>query len=247
MQRDPYQKLYEVSSRLLLWPLRISLLRRVLTWFAKVWLRQARVMEHLSAGSYDAIVDGGASIGEFAAIARLACPRIPLLCVEPHPPSAAVLRRRGFTVIEAALWDRRGTTRLMQPTAAVTSCTVAAVTVQPDRPSWDVQTVRLEDLPISGQNVLIKLDLQGAELSALAGMGDLWGRCGGLLLEVSYGPQGTYEAIRALLSERGFDEAATFNELEGAASPIEADKLWLRRRRLNDPTRDSPQDSVTQA
>jgi FkbM family methyltransferase len=228
MKSSQHARLYELSSKILLWQLRAPGLRTALTWFAKVWLRQSRLVHHLATSSYDAIIDGGASIGEFAALARLARPHTPLVCVEPHPPSAAQLRRRGFTVIEAALWRERGSMRLTQPTDAITSCTLTAEE-QPDRPSWEVETLRLDQLGVVGNNVLVKLDLQGAEPQALEGMGDLWKRCGGLLLEVSYGPQGTYEPLRAALAGRGFYEAATFNELEGESGPTEADKLWLRR------------------
>jgi hypothetical protein len=93
-----------------------------------------------------------------------------------------------------------------------------------------VETVRLDQLSIPGRNVLVKLDLQGAERQALEGMGELWDRCAGLLLEVSYGERGTYEALRALLAARGFFEAATLNELETEDGVVEADKLWLARR-----------------
>jgi hypothetical protein len=92
-----------------------------------------------------------------------------------------------------------------------------------------VDTVRLDQLDLSGRRILVKLDLQGAEPRALEGMGELWGRCEGLLLEVSYGERGTYESLRRLLGEKGFWESATFNELEIGGDVVEADKLWLRR------------------
>jgi FkbM family methyltransferase len=229
MRSDVHARLYELVSRLLLPLLGTRRVRSLLTRLATVWLRHARLVNHLAASSYDAIVDGGASIGEFAALARLACPGTPLLCVEPHPASAAALRRRGFRVVEAALWHERGTARLRQPTDAVTSCTLGG-TEEAGRPSWTVETLRLDQLPLVGRNILVKLDLQGAEPQALDGMGELWERCGGLLLEVSYGEGGTYEPLRARLAEQGFYEAATFNELETEAGVAEADKLWLRRR-----------------
>jgi FkbM family methyltransferase len=229
MTTSLHARLYEITSRVLLSMLRVGPLRRFMTWISKVWLRQARIVSAIGRGSFDAVIDGGASVGEFAALARLARPDVPLLCVEPHPPSAAVLRRRGFDVVEAALWHERGTLELRQPTEAVTSCTVAGAAVT-GAPSWTVQTLRLDELPISGRNILVKLDLQGAEPQALAGMGALWERCGGLLLEVSYGPQGTYEELRRTLAERGFAESATLNELEDEHGVLEADKLWLRRR-----------------
>ncbi len=197
---------------------------------AKIWLRQARLVGHLARGGYDSVVDGGAGIGEFAALVRLASPDTPLLCVEPHPASATRLRRRGFRVVEAALWSEPGRATLVQPTDAATSCSLVAPGV-PERPAWTVETVRLDQLPVSGRRILVKLDLQGAEPQAIEGMGDLWDRCAGLLLEVSVGEQGTYEPLRSRLAAQGFLEAATFNELEADGTVVEADKLWRRGRR----------------
>lgn len=227
-----HARLYEITSRVLLVLLRLGPARAFLTLFAKIWLRHVRIVAALSRGRFDTIVDGGASIGEFAALARLALPQAQLLCIEPHPPSAEALRRRGFEVVEAALWSQAGTLSLHQPTNAVTSCTVASP-AEAGRPSWMVTAKRLDQLPICGQNILVKLDLQGAEPQALQGMGALWERCGGLLLEVSYGEKGTYEALRRELLARGFFEAATLNELEDALGVTEADKLWLRRPNVN--------------
>ncbi len=221
-------RLYVLGARLLLLPLRPRVLRTPLTWLAKVWLRHARIVGHLERARYDAVVDGGAGIGEFAALVRLALPQAQLLCVEPHPASAATLRRRGFEVVEAALWSEEGDLLLTQPETAVTSCTVTGTSAG-SRPSWHVKGVRLDRLPIEGRRVLVKLDLQGAEPQALEGMDGLWERCAGLILEVSYGEAGTYDALRAALMARGFAEAGTLNELETDAGIVEADKLFLRR------------------
>jgi hypothetical protein len=92
-----------------------------------------------------------------------------------------------------------------------------------------VDTVRLDEIGITGERILLKLDLQGAEPEALEGMGSLWPRCAAVLLEVSYGPSGSYESLRTLLEARGFAEAGTLNELEEGGLPIEADKLFVRR------------------
>jgi hypothetical protein len=91
-----------------------------------------------------------------------------------------------------------------------------------------VEAVRLDSLPISGVRLLVKLDLQGAEFEALEGMGTLWERCAGILLEVSIGTDGTYERLREILSRHGFYEYSTTNELEVDGRVVEADKLWLR-------------------
>ena len=228
MRAEIHARLYELGTRLLLLGLRAPLLPSALTRLSKIWLRHVRIAQHLENGGYDSIVDGGASIGEFAALARMACPGVPLLCVEPHPASAERLRRRGFSVVEAALWHERGTAVLAQPTPAVTSCSLLAA-AGPGQGRWSVATVRLDELSVPGSRVLVKLDLQGAEPQALEGMGELWQRCAGLLLETSYGEGGSYEPLRALVASHGFFEAATFNELETGASVVESDKLWLRR------------------
>ena len=228
MSTELRSRLYELGSRALLVALRAPILPGVITRIAKIWLRHARLARHLACSGYDSIVDGGASIGEFAALARAACPGLPLLCVEPHPASAERLRQRGFSVVEAALWHERGTATLSQPTSAATSCSLLAAAGSGQR-TWTVATLRLDELKVPGRRVLVKLDLQGAEPQALAGMGELWQRCAGLLLEVAYGERGSYEPLRALLAEKGFFEAATFNELESVTAVVEADKLWLRR------------------
>jgi FkbM family methyltransferase len=225
-----HDALYSAGARLIQHSVGLRPLRAPLTWIAKVWLRHARIVGHLERAGYDGVIDGGAAIGEFAALARLALPKADLLCVEPHPLSASLLRRRGYAVCEAALWRESGEATLSQPEAAATSCTLLPTEGEP--PSWRVRTVRLDELEVRGEKLLVKLDLQGAEPVALEGMTRLWPRCAGLLLEVSYGEHGTHEELRALLAERGFVEAATLNELETGRGVVEADKLFLPRGRL---------------
>jgi FkbM family methyltransferase len=228
LRSTAYLRIYELSSRVVLLLLRLPGLPSTVTRVSKIWLRHARLVGHLRRNLYDGVVDGGASIGEFAALVRFASPGTPLLCVEPHPASAARLRGRGFKVVEAALWHEPGRVTLTQPTRAATSCSLIPGDTT-GLASWTVDAVRLDQLEIPGRRVLVKLDLQGAEIQALEGMGELWDRCAALLLEVSYGARGTYEPLRALLTARGFFEAGTFNELETEAGIVEADKLWLRR------------------
>lgn len=219
--------LYRLGLTLLGATFRIGPLASILARASKVFLRHARVRHVLRTGGFDAIVDGGAAVGEFAFAARDTCPGVPLVCVEPHPPSAEILRRNGFRVVEAALWKAPGRLRLTQPTDATTSCSVT-LEFAPDRPSWEVDTVRLDSLGLTGERILVKLDLQGAEAEALEGMELLWPRCAAVLLEVSYGQSGSYEPLRTLLAARGFVEAGTLNELEEGGLPIEADKLFVR-------------------
>ena len=88
--------------------------------FCRVWQRHRKLRSHLRALNFDGVIDGGANIGEFADVVRAALPRADLICVEPHPASAAILRKNGYKVVEAALWKEPTRLRLRQPTASST-------------------------------------------------------------------------------------------------------------------------------
>ena len=223
--------LYKLGIALLRIADAVPFLARPIDALCRVWQRHRKLCSHLRALNFDGVIDGGANIGEFASVVRAALPSADLICVEPHPASAAILRGDGYKVVEAALWKEPTRLHLRQPTPRSTSCTVVAAASpvsNADGPGWEVQAVRLDSLPISGSRLLVKLDLQGAEPEALEGMGALWERCVAILLEVSIGPGGTYEPLREALSQRGFREYSTANELEADGHIIEADKLWIR-------------------
>lgn len=199
-----------------------------MTAIARAWLRHATLRSILSDQQFDGVIDGGANVGEFAAIVREVLPGSDLVCVEPHPGCAAALRRQGYQVVEAALWRENGSIVLSQPLSETTSCTTLDATVSEQRPRWRVAAIRLEDLEIKGQRILVKLDLQGAEPIALEAIGALWNRCGGFLAEVTMGKGGTYETLDCLMREHGFREFSTINQLQVRDGQWEADKLWLR-------------------
>ena len=199
-----------------------GLLRRA----SRIAGRYSAILQHLEALQFDGIVDGGANIGEFALLARKALPEADLVCVEPQPDCCAILHRRGFRVVQRALWHSEAELQLVQVGESLASCALAAE--GGPRPSWSVRTTRLDQIEVSGSRLLVKLDLQGAEPMALEGMGAQWSRCAGLLLEVSFGPGGTGRALSDTLAEHGFIEYSTVNELLVAGKVVEADKLWLR-------------------
>ena len=223
---DP--RFYKIGMLGLNWLTSFEPVAKPLETIARVLQRHRKLYAHLRAQNFDGVIDGGANVGEFAQIVRAALPQADLVCVEPNQQCATALRTRGYRVVEAALWHEATDVTLTQPTSASTSCTVVPGSGADHAQSWKVRAVRLDSLEISGARILVKLDLQGAEFQALEGMGDLWNRCAGLLLEVSLGTNGTYERMRELLRGRGFHEASTTNELSENGRVIEADKLWLR-------------------
>lgn len=217
---------YRTSFR---WAIRLATLPALaplLGFGLRVLGRHHRLFTHLRALGFDGVIDGGANVGEFAHLVRRALPQADLLCIEPHPACAAELRRAGFRTVEAALWREAGRLALRQPESATTSCTVQTAASEAHG-SWEVAAVRLDDLPIRGQRLLVKLDLQGAELAALEGMGALWDRTAALHLEMTVGGRAR-EALERVLRERGFFDYATTNELLVKERVVEADKLWLK-------------------
>ena len=224
------ERLYKLGMVGLRWLTSFEPVARPLEGVARVWQRHRKLYGHLRAQGFDGVIDGGANRGEFAQIVRAALPEADLVCVEPNKQCAATLRAGGYRVVEAALWHEATLLTLTQPTSASTSCTVlpAEGAVEKKPASWTVEAVRLDTIAIAGSRLLVKLDLQGAEFHALEGMGNLWERCAGLLLEVSLGRDGTYEKMRTLLTARGYYEASTTNELSEKGRVLEADKLWLR-------------------
>lgn len=194
---------------------------------SRIILRHARWRAHLRAFNFDGVIDGGANIGEFAQAVRVALPKAHLICVEPHAGCAADLRKQRFEVVEAALWNQKGKLKLFQP-GATTSCTV--MEVSGTEKYVEVDAVRLDELPIRGNRLLVKLDLQGAEPVALEALGDLERRCEGFLLEVSLRPDGNYHKLDEYFRAKGFRQFASVNELFEGDVQVEADILWMRLR-----------------
>lgn len=225
-RRMVHDTAYRLCARAIRGALRVPPLASGVGLLARVWLRYAKTLSLLRGLRFDGVVDGGANVGEFAHLVRLALPGADLVCVEPHPGCVPVLRREGFRVVEAALWREEGRLTLRQPSSASTSSSV--VSTADDHGAWSVRATRLDAIDVRGDRVLVKLDLQGAEPDALDGMEGLWPRCAALLLEVSIGAGGTYEPLRARLAGRGYREYATLNELEVDGRVVEADKVWLR-------------------
>ncbi|MDR0533002.1 MAG: FkbM family methyltransferase [Verrucomicrobiales bacterium] len=176
----------------------------------------------------DGIIDGGANVGEFASLMRTSLPDADLVCVEPNPFCAQTLRRAGYKVVEAALWSEETALELSQPANDDTSCTVLHV-FNKIRPSFKVLAKRLDQIPIQGSNLFIKLDLQGAEPQALEGMGNMWSRCVLIQMEVSIGINGNYELLRELLQKNDFYEYATVNHLITNGIVQESDKIWIKK------------------
>jgi len=114
----------------------------------------------------DLVVDGGAHVGTFTAMAAGTAQQV--LAVEAHPTTAALLRGNvarnhleNVEVVEAALWPERGTVSFQAEGQSSSASVIGAGESAGD---VEVTTLTLDDLVAEhGPIDLLKLDVEGAE------------------------------------------------------------------------------------
>ncbi|WP_328605613.1 FkbM family methyltransferase [Amycolatopsis sp. NBC_00345] len=138
---------------------------------------EARLMASLASGAF---LDVGAHVGYHTLRLLRATPELTrVVAVEADPVNAEYLRRNVaanlpssaaelVTVVESAAWDAPGTVHLTQATAGNSGDN----RVSADGPGIAVPAVRLDSLPeVTAQRIgLVKVDLQGRDHRALAGL-----------------------------------------------------------------------------
>jgi FkbM family methyltransferase len=141
---------------------------------------EAELMARLATARPGAILDIGAHVGYHTLRLMRSCPEITrVVAVEAHPVTAAYLRRNLrvnlppaavelTTVVEAAAWDSEGAVHLAQASPDNSGDN----RVSADGPGVEVRALRLDDVPEVGAQpvALIKVDLQGRDHRALAGL-----------------------------------------------------------------------------
>ncbi|HET6500541.1 MAG TPA: FkbM family methyltransferase, partial [Amycolatopsis sp.] len=144
---------------------------------------EAELMAELAGRAPGAFLDIGAHVGYHTLRLLRSCPGITrVIAVEADPVNAEFLRRNLAanlppaaaaltTVVEAAAWDSEGEVRLAHPSPDNSGDN----RVNADGPGTAVPAIRLDRLPeVSAQPVtLIKVDLQGRDHRALAGLTEI--------------------------------------------------------------------------
>jgi FkbM family methyltransferase len=226
----------------------LALRARKLLWLARRRRRRgllrhgiAPSIEHddlLGGRSFRSVVDVGANVGQFAIWAADVLGAERITCVEPLP--SAVERLRDVVpllapcrvdVVVAALGSTPGR-RVLHVTAAADSSSLLPVAATARRrPGLRVTAAREIDVLVGDdalpgpfeRPLLVKLDVQGAELDVLAGMPKLLAAADAVLVEVSFAPlydgQADPSAVVALLLGAGFS-------LTGAARVPGSSSRW---------------------
>jgi FkbM family methyltransferase len=182
-------------------------------------------------------VDVGAHVGRWAI--RMARKASFVFAVEANPDTAAVLRYNlelnstgNVEVIAAAAWDTRAKLALDKPRAVTSGSTRVG------EGEGEVDAAPLDDLLLTqsrpGQIDLIKLDVEGADLHALRGMGEILRRYHPVLFIEDHSIYGYYEQneLDAALAGLGYSVERFTAHLPGdrvapyvIARPLPADDL----------------------
>jgi FkbM family methyltransferase len=175
---------------------------------------------------YRTILDGGANVGQFARAAVETYPDATVLSFEPNPVAAGRFRRNLGThprvrLLETALGDRDGTITFYPNTySQASTCLETAAAVGRTLAPITVPIGRLDSVlavtPLQPP-VLLKLDLQGYEQTALLGAMRTLRQCAHVLVEVEFTGDGpaAFEAVWRRLEASGFTFSRPLDVLTG--------------------------------
>jgi FkbM family methyltransferase len=206
-------------------------------------------VEHLAALKGlqpDLVLDVGANRGQFALLMRQISPASRIVSFEPIPAEAAVFRRvfagdGQVSLEECALGEEEGSATL-HLSGCTDSSSLLPMGLQSEYfpATGEVGTLRVSvrtldsfrDAWAGGERALLKLDVQGFELSALRGGTEALTRCTFVYVECSEVPlyvgQALGPEVRAWLGEQGFRQRMRLNETYGESGLIQADYLFER-------------------
>ncbi len=214
-------------------------------------LRVAPSIEHrevIASLRIDSLIDAGANCGQFSLMTRFEHPTIPIHGFEPLPSEGKVYRQvfsgdPKVTLHDLALGETSGTAEIHLSRRADSSSLLPIGDMQsklfPSTEEVGTLKVRvatldeLQDVWGSAGKALLKLDVQGFELSVLKGAKLALKNCAYVYAECSdvplYTGQALYPEVAGFLKGEGFLPTRRANEQIVDGKLIQADYLFARR------------------
>ena len=197
--------------------------------------------------SFDRVFDVGANRGQFCLLMRSQYPLVPVVSFEPLPDEAKVFRavHIGDSLVRletVALGEASGSATMHVSHRADCSSLLPIGDLQsqifPRTGEVGALSVRVERLDAlsslrgDATNMLLKLDVQGFELSVLKGAIGILGQCRYVYCECSevalYVGQAMFHEVQEFLAEHGFRLAGRYNDCVHGGKLIQADYLFAR-------------------
>ena len=224
--------------------------------FKLFWYRVAPTIEHedvIRPLVIDGVIDVGANRGQFTKMCRTAHPGIPVVAFEPNPSEARIFRAlhcacSDVELIECALGESMGTAMLHLSRRADSS-SLLPIGLRQTEIFKSTEEVGCIEVPVSPlddfsarwsgrREQLLKLDVQGFELSVLRGAVETLRSCNYVYAECSeislYVGQALRPEIDAFLMECGFLCQSRHNEQWDGRQLVQADYLYSRRRQVSE-------------
>jgi FkbM family methyltransferase len=193
----------------------------------------------------DLILDVGANRGQFSLISRIVKPTIPIVAFEPIQTEAEVFRKalsgKNVRLHCVALGEYAGEAEIHLSRKADSSSLLPIGEAQSKLFTTDeigtlkVPVKKLDDLKSEWQEysrILLKIDVQGFELSVLKGSTETLKNCVYVYVECSeielYVGQALYRDVANFLNQQGFKLQSRCTETVVDGKLIQADYLFVR-------------------
>lgn len=217
---------------------------RGLRWGTLPSIEHRRLLASLA---HDLVIDVGANRGQFSLMTRLLRPWLPIQAFEPLATEAAVFQhvlgsQPGITLHECALGEIEGEAELHVSGRADSSSLLPIGELQArlfpatrEIGTRRVRVVPLDSLPevwSAANRALLKIDVQGFELSVLRGARRALRHCAYVYAECSHVPlytgQALHAEVEAFLNAEGFQALRRANEQVVDGRLVQADYLFAR-------------------
>jgi FkbM family methyltransferase len=194
----------------------------------------------------DFILDVGANRGQFSLISRMVKLGLPIVAFEPIPTEAEIFRKalsgENVQLHSVALGENAGEAEIHLSRSADSSSLLPIGEMQRKlfRDTDEIGTLkvpvkRLDDFKSEWEKysrILLKIDVQGFELSVLKGAVETLRNCAFVYVECSetelYVGQALYRDVADFLEQHGFKLQSRDNETVVDGKLIQADYLFVR-------------------